>query len=122
MCAACAFPARAAPPADGVMPISVDKTPSLLLASLRAAKPRGNPEPCQTALARPPWIASPASRARNDERRGVSRTQCRLILFLHQGDGAAHLREKRGALGRSEERRVGRECVSTWRSRWSPAH
>src|SRR3546814_17101776 len=22
--------------------------------------------------------------------------------------------------GRSEERRVGKECVSTWRSRWSP--
>src|SRR3546814_19052326 len=22
--------------------------------------------------------------------------------------------------GRSEERRVGNECVSTWRSRWSP--
>src|SRR3546814_12953707 len=25
-------------------------------------------------------------------------------------------------LGRSEERRVGTECVSTWRSRWSPYH
>src|SRR3546814_13724504 len=24
--------------------------------------------------------------------------------------------------GRSEERRVGKECVSTWRSRWSPYH
>src|SRR3546814_13183885 len=23
---------------------------------------------------------------------------------------------------RSEERRVGKECVSTWRSRWSPDH
>src|SRR3546814_16774014 len=23
---------------------------------------------------------------------------------------------------RSEERRVGKECVSTWRSRWSPTH
>src|SRR3546814_19089877 len=23
---------------------------------------------------------------------------------------------------RSEERRVGKECVSTWRSRWSPSH
>src|SRR3546814_21165716 len=27
-----------------------------------------------------------------------------------------------GAVGRSEERRVGKECVSTWRSRWSPDH
>src|SRR3546814_13992781 len=27
-----------------------------------------------------------------------------------------------GYVGRSEERRVGKECVSTCRSRWSPAH
>src|SRR3546814_10582564 len=26
------------------------------------------------------------------------------------------------AVGRSEERRVGKECVSTCRSRWSPYH
>src|SRR3546814_13059168 len=25
-------------------------------------------------------------------------------------------------IGRSEERRVGKECVSTCRSRWSPSH
>src|SRR3546814_5276891 len=44
--------------------------------------------------------------------------------------GAQQVREQRGggalALGagdaRSEERRVGNECVSTCRSRWSPAH
>src|SRR3546814_6765476 len=29
---------------------------------------------------------------------------------------------ERGLLGRSEERRVGKECVSTCRSRWSPYH
>src|SRR3546814_14670895 len=28
--------------------------------------------------------------------------------------------EARGVLDRSEERRVGKECVSTCRSRWSP--
>ena len=28
----------------------------------------------------------------------------------------------RGIEGRSEERRVGKECVSTCRSRWSPYH
>src|SRR3546814_14227196 len=28
----------------------------------------------------------------------------------------------RAAAGRSEERRVGKECVSTCRSRWSPDH
>src|SRR3546814_13078729 len=27
-----------------------------------------------------------------------------------------------GVIGRSEERRVGKECVSTCRSRWSPDH
>src|SRR3546814_6339054 len=27
-----------------------------------------------------------------------------------------------GYVGRSEERRVGKECVSTCRSRWSPYH
>src|SRR3546814_10022043 len=27
-----------------------------------------------------------------------------------------------GRLRRSEERRVGKECVSTWRSRWSTDH
>src|SRR3546814_4713116 len=33
--------------------------------------------------------------------------------------GAGALAEE---LGRSEERRVGKECVSTCRSRWSPYH
>src|SRR3546814_3350487 len=33
--------------------------------------------------------------------------------------GGAH-REPSAAIGRSEERRVGKECVSTCRSRWSP--
>src|SRR3546814_17028097 len=28
----------------------------------------------------------------------------------------------RQKVGRSEERRVGKECVSTCRSRWSPSH
>src|SRR3546814_9133504 len=30
--------------------------------------------------------------------------------------------QKEGAAQRSEERRVGKECVSTCRSRWSPYH
>src|SRR3546814_8765221 len=30
--------------------------------------------------------------------------------------------DDRAAGGRSEERRVGKECVSTCRSRWSPYH
>src|SRR3546814_14209912 len=38
----------------------------------------------------------------------------------HAVDGAEFL-ERRGR-HRSEERRVGKECVSTCRSRWSPYH
>src|SRR3546814_6858383 len=41
------------------------------------------------------------------------------VLREHTAIGADALRE---AHGRSEERRVGKECVSTWRSRWSPYH
>src|SRR3546814_18305464 len=43
----------------------------------------------------------------------------------HFGHGAEFLRtlgQQPGIQGRSEERRVGKECVSTCRSRWSPYH
>src|SRR3546814_15083113 len=36
--------------------------------------------------------------------------------------GYHHVRIVAGRAGRSEERRVGKECVSTCRSRWSPYH
>src|SRR3546814_2203853 len=41
-----------------------------------------------------------------------------------QDDGACDGQPptQRGARTRSEERRVGKECVSTCRSRWSPYH
>src|SRR3546814_568488 len=45
--------------------------------------------------------------------------------LVERGDGIAPAsdRNQRTALGqRSEERRVGKECVSTCRSRWSPYH
>src|SRR3546814_16427933 len=43
----------------------------------------------------------------------------RHFRFSSAGPG----RDQRGASGsRSEERRVGKECVSTCRSRWSPYH
>src|SRR3546814_12031271 len=48
---------------------------------------------------------------------------------LHDGDVSAFAIEQTSAIeqadgngGRSEERRVGKECVSTCRSRWSPDH
>src|SRR3546814_13883667 len=36
--------------------------------------------------------------------------------------GTATMMAAKGAVVRSEERRVGKECVSTCRSRWSPYH
>src|SRR3546814_13447589 len=56
-----------------------------------------------------------------------------LIMYIFEGDVAGRrildallLAAKRGvrvrAVLRSEERRVGKECVSTCRSRWSPYH
>src|SRR3546814_15786852 len=42
--------------------------------------------------------------------------------------GYLYIRMRKGKVGcrdrnsRTEERRVGKECVSTWRSRWSPDH
>src|SRR3546814_5319164 len=36
--------------------------------------------------------------------------------------GAGNIAECARAWARSEERRVGKECVSTCRSRWSPYH
>src|SRR3546814_11798350 len=40
----------------------------------------------------------------------------------HVLDRQRHREVLRGAAGRSEERRVGKECVRTCRSRWSPYH
>src|SRR3546814_20623292 len=44
-----------------------------------------------------------------------------LLALLPVRNGPDVLRVRRGA-PRSEERRVGKECVSTCRSRWSPYH
>src|SRR3546814_12177651 len=55
----------------------------------------------------------------------------RAAVHRHEGDRESALGEQaakgvgqdEGELeGRSEERRVGKECVSTCRSRWSPYH
>src|SRR3546814_18840618 len=46
-----------------------------------------------------------------------------VIVMLMAGDDPAHvLRAEAQLFDRSEERRVGKECVSTCRSRWSPYH
>src|SRR3546814_8776272 len=41
---------------------------------------------------------------------------------LQQHQGAPRPDALNSIMGRSEERRVGKECVSTCRSRWSPYH
>src|SRR3546814_2644815 len=40
----------------------------------------------------------------------------------HPQFASRHLADQRETFIRSEERRVGKECVSTCRSRWSPYH
>src|SRR3546814_13313589 len=48
-----------------------------------------------------------------------------LPMHIHAGRGEVKmlLRNPPASVGdRSEERRVGQECVSTCRSRWSPSH
>src|SRR3546814_14521508 len=55
--------------------------------------------------------------------RGVVDYQHRVAEELQDlvGEGGKH-RITPQEFGRSEERRVGKECVSTCRSRWSPYH
>ena len=43
-------------------------------------------------------------------------------VLYRAGAGTVYSRAADQAEGRSEERRVGKECVSTCRSRWSPYH
>src|SRR3546814_16965883 len=70
-----------------------------------------------------------------DEYQDTNKGQYRLLRFLTEGkDNVLLLGDDdqlifawRGAassyvVDRSEERRVGKECVSTCRSRWSPYH
>src|SRR3546814_6125400 len=47
---------------------------------------------------------------------------CRRIVLLRALGGLGEGGQIVAALIRSEERRVGKECVSTCRSRWSPYH
>src|SRR3546814_19583294 len=44
------------------------------------------------------------------------------IAVVHFFGGGLQIDLGKQALVRSEERRVGKECVSTCRSRWSPYH
>src|SRR3546814_11381859 len=64
--------------------------------------------------------------AQTIHRRKFKLTHHQITLLLANGitarnDGESSFHAKRRSV-RSEERRVGKECVSTCRSRWSPYH
>src|SRR3546814_20636294 len=54
-------------------------------------------------------------------RTGASDTSCSANYATADGT-ATESEDYVSSSGRSEERRVGKECVSTCRSRWSPYH
>src|SRR3546814_6775757 len=56
----------------------------------------------------------------SDLRIGDARAAANIIARV--GDGGIVGHDGASSLGRSEARRVGKECVSTCRSRWSPYH
>src|SRR3546814_15276221 len=58
-------------------------------------------------------------RARETSVRGVYKV---IVRAWHEPVTRAALYSARDLVMRSEERRVGKECVSTCRSRWSPYH
>src|SRR3546814_19875771 len=45
-----------------------------------------------------------------------------LTIFSPRAGGLGHHIGSEAVSRRSEERRGGKECVSTWRSRWSPTN
>src|SRR3546814_3476859 len=52
---------------------------------------------------------------------GAHAVQALILVWPPAGD-VMHGGNGMRVVGRSEERRVGKECVSTCRSRWSPYH
>src|SRR3546814_915146 len=52
----------------------------------------------------------------------AERLEEEIALFHHAQAGLLFNSGYAANLGRSEERRVGKECVSTCRYRWSPSH
>src|SRR3546814_20038738 len=68
----------------------------------------------------------PMLHARHDGRPGPRRRRAGdpavAAMIRDQSPARVNSPLVRGLIGRSEERRVGKECVSTCRSRWSPYH
>src|SRR3546814_10983392 len=70
-------------------------------------------------LATDPRLRAPLPAELTDPVRVASMTEAERESFI---DAAAAAHEVRHVLNRSEARRVGKACVSTCRSRWSPFH
>src|SRR3546814_15956246 len=66
--------------------------------------------------------AQPAWAALNPQRRARVLFNFKAVIEAHKEELAHLLSSEHGKVVRSEERRVGKECVSTCRSRWSPYH
>src|SRR3546814_5074427 len=73
---------------------------------------------CSSDLFSDPQLAQAGIRFKDLPSQGVVIGE---VDFSNQGRSRVMLKN-RGKLRRSEERRVGKECVSTCRSRWSPYH
>src|SRR3546814_12751562 len=82
------------------------------------------PDPAGQRLALPAWI--PGSYLIRDFSRQVETLQARAagrpVAVAKLDNHTWQAAPCAGPLQRSEERRVGEECVSTGRSRWSPDH
>src|SRR3546814_17447111 len=92
-----------------------------------------SPDVCSSDLGPPEEVVTLFSEIGDDAHAGdagffpylAQRDGLGCLAFLNRPLGehplAAGMLEQQD-LGRSEERRVGKECVSTCRSRWSPSH
>src|SRR3546814_14780697 len=94
--------------------LAAPTTLSLLYENASAATSRGRPASILHADSRHEWITSPIPSLNREMEE---------VLYGRTGmDAGRDLGAGPARAGRSEERRVGKECVSTGRSRWSPYH
>src|SRR3546814_20747382 len=67
-------------------------------------------------------IALAKAAGRSGGRKGDRATHARIVALREAGKSIAKTAELADCDRRSEERRVGKECGRTCRSRWSPEH